>query len=323
MPMGPVRITTRTVALLVLLALPAVLTAQADERGDGPMVRNPSPCAGLAGGEMAPPHQLTAHPNEPAGYRAFAAYDACFFPVDPRDKRPHLGEWQMERKGRMQNMRLIADPTAPGSPPGVIVTRYPKGFEAGRGPVYWNGWDSAGNVRGQKRELYVSIWIKLDGHDFESAPAVTKLGFIGYGQNPRGVGVNQGFFFLKGGAKARIGPSFGLAFEQQNHVDRNLHQNTERRQVMTSGRWHHWEAVLRLNDMGRANGTFEMWVDGTQIMSHRDVVYRTAAQPNGFTMFTWNPTWGGLHATKTREDRVLIDDVYLSGIDLDNRRGAE
>ncbi len=311
--------------LAVLAALLGTGTLDAQQPADGPEARNPSPCTGDAEGERSTAGRSMGHPNEPAGYKSFAAYDACYFPVDSRDERPHLGEWRMDRKGRMQNMRLIADPTAPGSPPGVIVTRYPKGFEAGRGPVYWNGWDSAGSMRGQKRELYVSMWIKLDGEDFEAAPAVTKLGFIGYGQNPERVGVNQGFFYIPNGRPPRIAPRFKLGFIQQNHVSGSLQQNTERRPVMTAGRWHHWEAVLRLNDMGRANGSFQMWVDGTQIMSHRDVVYRTAAQPNGFTMFTWNPTWGGLHATKTREDRILIDDVYLSGIDLnaDGRRSAE
>ncbi len=284
-----------------------------------------SPCPEPADSGMAT-HRSAAHPHEPAGYVAFAEYDACWLPGDPRDKRPRLGQWVTDRSmGRLNNISLASDPTAPGSPPGVIVTRFPDRWVAGRAPVYWNGWDSAGPMGGQKRELYVSLWIKLDGTEFEIAPAVTKLGFIGYGQSPKGVGVNQGFFFIPNGKQARSGRAFPLAFEQQNHVSRNLHQNQGGRPVMTVGVWHHWEAVLRLNTVDRPDGSFQMWVDGAPVIEQRDVVYRKTGQPNGFTMFTWNPTWGGLHATKTREDRILIDDVYLSGVALpeEGRRRPE
>ncbi len=256
------------------------------------------------------------HANEPRGYRAFAIFDACTFAG--RGEAP-LGIWTNESGHGGRNIGLIQDPGAPASPPGVVVTRYPKGFVAGRGPVYWNGWDSAGMFDGQKREFYLSMWVKLDGEDFEAAPAVTKMGFIGYGQSPK-VGVNQGVFCLLNGAKPRIARAFPIGFNQQNQVDRKLRQNVGRQRGMTAGAWHHWEAVFRLNSEGRADGQLQMWVDGEKFMDHRDVVYRKPGQPSGFTMFTWNPTWGGLNGTKTREDRILIDNIYLSGLDMEGRQ---
>ena len=265
-------------------------------------------------GDATPDRRLKTmhdlHSNEPSDFKPFALFDACLF----AGRAPSLlGTWENDADHAGRNMALRSDPSAPASPPGVIVTRYPQGWTAGRGPVYWNGWDSAGSLAGQKRAVYLSLWMKLDGESFETAPVGTKLGFIGYGQNPR-IGANQGFFILKGGAHATIRRVFQLGFFQQNHVARNLGQNANNGPGMTAGRWHHWEVVLRLNTIDRADGAFRMWVDDRLIMDHDDVVYVTAKQPNGFFMYTWNPTWGGYGATKTREDRILIDQVYLSGL---------
>ncbi len=89
---------------------------------------------------------------------------------------------------------------------------------------------------------------------------------------------------------------------------------------MTTGSWHHWEAVLELNDISRANGVFRMWVDGNRVIDYSDVTYVTTETPYGFNLWKWNPTWGGgNNVRRTRQDFVQIDDVYLSGIPLASR----
>jgi hypothetical protein len=57
-----------------------------------------------------------------------------------------------------------------------------------------------------------------------------------------------------------------------------------------------------------------MWIDGTMVMDYSDVTYITRTTPRGFTMFKWNPTWGGSGGTRTRDDYILIDHLYLSGL---------
>ncbi len=262
------------------------------------------PCPGGSARTAARPGE-----HEPPGFTPFAHYDACQFP----GRGESLGRWETERR----QMALMQDPEAPASPPGVIVTRYGRGFVAGRAPVYWNGWDSGG-ARAEKEAFYVSMWIKIVGPEFEAAPAVTKLGFIGYGADPESA-VNQGFFGIPNGKQPRIGRAFQLGFFQQGHVDRPVHQNLESRPLMTVGEWHHWEAVFRLNHPGAGDGEFSFWIDGRQLMRYSNMRFVDRDHPHGFTMYTWNPTWGGMGGTKTREDRILIDDVYLSGIPYRDR----
>lgn len=242
--------------------------------------------------------------HEPPGFTVFAHYDACAFPGRGRD----LGMWATEKRP----MALMRDADAPGSPPGVILTRYSRGLLAGRAPVYWNGWDERGGAA-EKQAFYLSLWIKIVGQDFEAAPAVTKLGFIGYGTEPSRA-VNQGFFGIPSGRQATVGRAFQLAFFQQGHVDHESRQNIDRRPLMTVGAWHRWEAVLRLNSPGQANGELTFWIDGYKIIQYNNMRFVDREHPHGFTMYTWNPTWGGMGGTRTREDRILIDDVYLSGL---------
>ena len=214
--------------------------------------------------------------HEPPGFTVFAHYDACAFPGRGRD----LGMWATEKRP----MALMRDAEAPGSPPGVILTRYSRGLLAGRAPVYWNGCDERGGAA-EKQAFYLSLWIKIVGQDFEAAPAVTKLGFIGYGTEPSRA-VNQGFFGIPSGRQATVGRAFQLAFFQQGHVDHESRQNIDRRPLMTVGAWHRWEAVLRLNSPGQANGELTFWIDGYKIIQYNNMRFVDREHPHGFTMYT-------------------------------------
>jgi hypothetical protein len=92
---------------------------------------------------------------------------------------------------------------------------------------------------------------------------------------------------------------------------------------MTTGEWHRWEVVMEVNTMGRADGVFRMWIDGTPIMDYHNVTYIVPGKPNRFFQWTWNPTWGGLNATKSRDDFIDIDHVYMSGVPFEPSRGAD
>ncbi len=258
------------------------------------------------------PSNPGSHPNEPAGFVAFAENNFSILPATTRTANSIQGLWYRAANYAPANLTVITpDLTAPESQPNVLRTVYPTGFVAGRGPVYVEGWD--GTLSAQKSKLYVSVWIKIADSVFEAAPAVTKLGFIGYGQ-ASSIGVNQGFFYIPNGLPPTIASRFKLGFIQQNHVSRGIPQNVNATALMTCNVWHQWEAVLELNTLGQANGILKMWIDGIKILDYSDMVYITNGNTNKFTRYTWNPTWGGLGATKTRTDKIDLDHVYLSGV---------
>jgi hypothetical protein len=70
-----------------------------------------------------------------------------------------------------------------------------------------------------------------------------------------------------------------------------------------------------LNDIGSANGVYRLWWNGVLVADYSDVVYRTAVNPSGFYGRNWSPTWGGIGTrSKSRDDFLQVDHVYLSGI---------
>jgi hypothetical protein len=263
---------------------------------------------------LLPPNP-SAHPNEPAGYAAFAEHNFSSLPSSPKSLGGLMGAWYNDPTYAPANLVVVTpDLTAPASPPNVLQTRYPTGLVGGRAPVYMYGWDAAGNINGQKSKLYFSLWIKLQGPDFEAAPAITKLGFIGYADAPS-VGINQGFFALQNlSSQPAVASSFITQFLEQAPVSRTLGPNVNTSKLMTSGVWHQWEAVYEMNTVGVADGTFKMWIDGIKITDLSNVEWRVAGRTNQFFQWTWNPTWGGIGGTKSRNDFVMIDHVYMSGL---------
>ena len=217
-------------------------------------------------------------------------------------------------------MTNVMDAAAPQSPPNVFQGKWPNGLPSGYTSIKFEGWDDASggsNYGTEMSQVYLSMWIKLVGTDYENEPRGTKLGFFSYGESKAGAG-NQGILFLKGTGAQTTASAWSLQFSQQDSasggVDRD--QNVDTRQLMTSGEWHHWEIVLALNDPGTANGVFRWWIDGTMILDYANVVYRDAQRPLGFYCWKFWPYWGGFNPTdsKTRDDFVQIDHVYLSGI---------
>ena len=91
-------------------------------------------------------------------------------------------------------------------------------------------------------------------------------------------------------------------------------QNVNDRRLMTAGQWHHWEIVMEANHPDRRDGKLSWWIDGELAMRYDDMVYRLPSAPRGFWRLKCNPTWGGTGETKTRDDRILVDHLYLSGV---------
>ncbi len=264
----------------------------------------------------APAALVLANVNEPAGFTPFASNRFDTKPTWPRSNNATLGGWY-SYTATNPNLTLTTDATAPVSASSVVRTRFPVGMKAGGGAVDMGGWANTAST--PFRKVYFSMWIKIEGKDYENQKSGTKAGFFGVGTTK--VGSNQLFFFLDNGLGVqRLQSDFQVQFRQQGipqpngWVVRDLLQNVSRVHLMTVGGWHHWEAVMAVNTLGAANGVFKMWIDGTQTHNYSDVVYITPAAPLGLFLWKWNPTWGGSGGVRTRADYIDIDQVYMSGV---------
>jgi hypothetical protein len=245
-----------------------------------------------------------AYPHQPTGFSPVSESDASGLPPSGALR----GSWWTADEINRGNLTVVSDGSAPQSPGAVLRTRFPAGMRSGIEPVEW-GTTFFGN---QKRKLYFSMWVKIAGTDYQNqSTAGTKMGFFGYGQATTSP-LNQGYIILATNGTQSPGKSYNLHFIQQNNVDRRLTPNVTQHS-MTVGSWHHWEAVLVMNDVGQRNGVFRFWLDGVETMNYTDVTYATPGATNGFYSWKWRPTWGGIGGTRSRDDFMLIDHVYISG----------
>jgi hypothetical protein len=249
------------------------------------------------------------YPHEPAGFVPIAENR---FSCNPGEACTPLGKWTIEPGGLGSNWSIQLDPTAPESPDSVGQTLFPIGQPAGSGPVWFDGWANGGYASVFVRKLYIAVAIRIIGPDYENQAVGTKMGFVGYGQDPSGA-ANQGFCMLLGNGVQGTATAFKLGFWQQNNVSRELDQNVDTSKVMTVGPWHRWEILLEQNTLGAKNGAVRWWVDGKLIMSYNDVVFVTPGNTFGFYNYRWNPTWGGQGGVKTRDDLMRLDQLYISG----------
>lgn len=257
------------------------------------------------------PTSLPLRPNEPAGFTAFAEHNFTGLPTNGQTLGQLLGTWVATVSG---NLGIITpDLTAPASSPNMLQTRFPNNLAAGTAPVSMSGWASAGPTF-EVKKMYLAVWVKLKLPDYENQSVGTKMGFIGYGPSPFNTARNQGFFLMKGTGSTAVGTAFRMSFEQQGHVSRSLPQNANSSPLMTAGQWHEWELLVELNTLGQADGTLKMWIDGTLILNYSNMVWISTGNTHGFYEYRWNPTWGGIGGAKTRDDFVLIDHAYISGV---------
>lgn len=262
------------------------------------------------------PGNPNAHPNEPPGYVAFAEHNLSSIPSAQRTLGGLLGQWYGPGTGTLNLSVVFPDLTAPESPPNVHRTRFPNGLKAGTGPTDWGGWDSQG-LSATKSKIYFSMWLQIEGADFEQNNNGTKMGYFGYGRAVNTSAGNEGIIILEGqGSQHFIANSFKLHYYQGGHITpaRIIYQNADTRKLMTVGVWHHIEVVNELNTLGQANGILKMWIDGIKILDYNDITYITTGNTAGFWSWRWNPTWGGGLGPKTRDDYMRMDHVYISGV---------
>jgi len=94
--------------------------------------------------------------------------------------------------------------------------------------------------------------------------------------------------------------------------------NSANRFRMQLGRWYTVEVRRRLNDSGVDNGIFQMWIDGTLLMDHRTVRFRTPWNGTVGSNFTYGTNfvmiseWIFGDGGSTRDESVYYDDIKIS-----------
>ena len=80
------------------------------------------------------------------------------------------------------------------------------------------------------------------------------------------------------------------------------------------GQWHQVEYYYKINDIGptQANGVFKMWRDAGLIISETDIRWRSDQNPTKFFLFQVTPVIGGIGGSRSTDDFMRIDGLYLS-----------
>ena len=228
------------------------------------------------------------------------------------------GSW--EASG--ENLATVSDPSAPQSAASVLQVAWRKGLHDGAGNHgYFNC------VLGRDyRELYVSWRVKIPSRTFENqlSPGVKLLGYISYGKSDRR---NQ--FFLQmlstsshqavqaGPWRFRSDFTSEYALPGTSNPAQDYFDNQGTPPEMAAGSWQQVEMYFKLNDDGRENGVYKLWINGALVQSYYDVTMISSAvgATRGFYQIHFDPIWGGhIGQVKQRDDALLIDHLYISGV---------
>ena len=229
--------------------------------------------------EVMPP---VVWPNEPAALSGRSD--------QPFDQLAGLGwDWPAIVPGVV---RIVDDPSAPLSPPHVLRFDYRPGFSGGGAPGLVD-YPHSGSP-----EVYAGFWWK-PSEPWQNHPSnVNKLAF---------------WQTATWGSSADI-QMYGPA-PYQLHVVTQFRSGTARLQpninqtAVTLGTWHRIEWHLKYASSAGADGLVEWWLDG--VLQGRYTNLRTPGD-QGFTVFQFSPTWGGVGGTKNQDDYFLFDHVRIS-----------
>lgn len=260
-----------------------------------------------------------AHPNEPAGFGRIAEHDLSCVP-GTEGCGGAAGSWWVDEK-RLDRLSTVRAATGRGTEEEVVELTFPAGYEDGYAPARFDGWGPGPSWSGEDDvpEVYVSFWMKIRGSSFQNQTVGTKILYVAYGSTSR---QNHSFFMLQGeGGQSEVS-SMPLAFYASEMRDdgsdpgggaRGYEPNQPDAPRFTVGEWHHVELWMKANDLGRSNGEIRWWLDGQAVGHHTGFRFRSDRNPEGFYHLEMTPVYGGNSGdVRTREDRWLLDDLYIS-----------
>ena len=179
---------------------------------------------------------------------------------------------------------------------------YPVGFAGGSGPIN-TGYDIA--PAGRNVGLYLRFNMAVSSAFVGHSSGVNKIWFLVGGTSASG----PAYFSAQGAGSAAL--DFQVRTQRTPSAGggaRNLPANVGAA-TFTRGTRATVEVILRMNTCqadgtANADGTCDVWFDGTKSHTYTDVVYRGNGSTGGelpqtalFNLVKWNPTWGGTGGT--------------------------
>jgi hypothetical protein len=192
---------------------------------------------------------------------------------------------------------------------------------AGVSPGAWWYWDAFNANATVYREVYLSFWAKIPTADFENQAVYTKLIYFAHGGDGTGQ-KNNDVIALKNGTGSRaMMSSMEIVFSTSTADDRTgdngsapRYQNINTTKKFTTGAWHQVEVYAKVGTVDNYDGVKRVWIDGVLVTEYTNVKFLDSRYNfvRGFYEAQWTPVWGGTGGTKTRDDFMLLDHVYVS-----------
>jgi hypothetical protein len=203
--------------------------------------------------------------------------------------------WAYTRRSASRNAAIVADTTAPMSPPDVLQIPFTTDMLPNSEPgANWF------TLR-EENEIYTSWWMKLSSNWKDSPAGAGKITFL-FTRNSGSVYTNLYHSpSSPRGAPYRIGASTNWA----PYGQREWYPNVSTTPVYP-GKWHRIEFYYRYDTApGAGDGVIRWWVDGVLNGDYTNVSY--PASP--FVEFLFAPT---LQDPPPSEQYMYIDHTYLS-----------
>ena len=204
--------------------------------------------------------------------------------------------WGYLRRSSSKDDDLVADPTAPFSPPNVLRIAFTPDMGRDHEPsVHWMAVPDL-------KEVYTAWWMKVSPNWTCSPAGCGKITFL-FGAGP-GNNLYTGIFNPDAGG----GPPFRVGLKPQwGGYDLNFYPNVTTTLIFP-GEWHRiefyfkWEATPGLS----GDGIFRRWVDGVLNGDYANIRYPA----DRFVEFQYAPT---LQNPPLAEQYMYIDHTYVSG----------
>jgi hypothetical protein len=186
---------------------------------------------------------------------------------------------------------VVADPTAPISPPVVGQWRYPSGFAGGTAPA-----TMFHRLPSPVSEAFVAVWWKPSTPWQGHSSFVNKIYFLLGGACGNLIPVMYG---PRGGPyQLRVAPEWG----NWSWLTPNVNAVP-----IVLGSWHNIELYFKYNTPG--TGIVRWWMDGTLIGDYANVSFPDSSC---FAEFQFSPTWGGVGDVKTETDYFWFGHAHIS-----------
>ncbi len=239
-----------------------------------------------------PPPPPSGNTNEPAGLTLVSNR--------PFNALNEMG-WADEGNGG----KVIQDPTAPKSPNNILRTTLPAGFQGGGGTEW-------GEINFNAKKVYVSMWTRESANWEGHEGSLTNKRFYIYTTTD----VPSIFLSMEGSGSGPLRPYIegqnivtgGAGYGDPQNPDwgPNLVPTAQ----AVRGQWHNIELVLSMNTVGKADGYFDLWLDGVHISHYTGIMFQSSSP--SWRLLHYTNLWGGGGGIVANTMWLDWDNLYIS-----------